>query len=128
MFPLLRTLLGPVPRFSIELFASSMFSFFKVYFRYSSLSDVQFINVFSHSVACHYVRINGVLCCAAVFPFHEVPFITVFGSCAISVQKVSSCADEFKMMPHFLLSQLPCIRLYVEVSDPVGVEFCVQGG
>ncbi|KAL6070924.1 hypothetical protein STEG23_005759, partial [Scotinomys teguina] len=43
---------------------------------------------------------------------------------ALSVQKVFSCADAFKAIPHFLFYRVQCIWFYDEVFDPFGLEFC----
>ena len=41
-----------------------------------------------------------------------------------STQKVFSCANEFKAIPHRLLYQVFCVWFHVELFDPIGVECC----
>jgi hypothetical protein len=54
--------------------------------------------------------------------------IVYLSACAIgiwcSVQEVFSYANVFKAIPHFFFYQVQCVWLYVEVVDPVGIEFC----
>ena len=43
-----------------------------------------------------------------------------------SVQKVVSYANVFKAIPYFLFYDVPCVWFYVEVFDPLGLEFCAE--
>ena len=59
--------------------------------------------------------------------FHEVPFINCW-SYSLShwyfVQKIASSTYAFKGIFQFLFYEIYCIRFYVEVFDPLRLEFC----
>lgn len=79
---------------------------FVCFLHINPLPDVQLVTIFSYSVACCLVR-TIVLCCIETFRFHEIILLVVnFSACAIDVQKVFFCVNDFKIIPHFLFYQL----------------------
>lgn len=72
---------------------------------------------------CHLLCLNdGVLFLMEASKFHDV--LSNFANGRYSVQKVFSCANECKAVPHFLFYKVHYIRFYAEIFEKLGVEFC----
>jgi hypothetical protein len=81
---------------------------------------------FFYSVDCCIFSIDDVFCLTETFQFHNVPFIACCSECLsyqCSVQGVVPCASTFKAIPYILFNQVQCIWLYVDLLDPLALEF-----
>lgn len=106
---------------------SSFLKFFKKHILdINPLVDIQLVKIFFHSVACSFVRMMISFAIQKIFFRFMRSCLLLFLVCAltVSVQKVFSCAIEFKTMSHFLLCQIQRIWSYIEVLYPFRVEFC----
>lgn len=68
------------------------------------------------------------LFCKLPFAFSQMIVSTqkLFSITRGHIEKVLSCANEFKPIPHFLIYQIPGIWASVEILDPFEIELCVE--
>lgn len=68
------------------------------------------------------------LFCKLPFAFSQMIVSTqkLFSIMRGHIQKALSCANELKLIPHFLVYQIPGIWASVEILDPFGIELCVE--
>ena len=86
---------------------------------------------FSYSAGCHFVLFNISFALQKLFSFRRSYLLIVALSVLILVLYLGSsllcqCVT-FKVTFHFLFYEVQCGWIYVEVSDPLGLEFYAWG-
>ena len=96
-----------------------------MYFDINPLSDVGLVKIFSHSVGCRFVLLKVSFALKNLLSFMKSQFINCL-HCWCSIWEVFSYANAFRAIPHSLFCQFQCVCFYVEIFDPLGLEFCAE--
>jgi len=92
-------------------------------------ANFELIKIFSKSVGCLLVLLTVFFALQKLYNFirsHLSILDLTAQAIGVLFRFFFLCAHKFEALPHFPLYKVQCLRFYLEVFDPLKLEFCIM--